>query len=273
MDAKLLSESQFLEPAGYGELASATGVFSTLLLFQMAQTATELRNRIVKNLIARGATTLESICVLWNAGHFSDCWALHRTLLDRVFHLQALATTGDFVAFDDWCFKHEYEAGLRLLSDDFVSDDIKRETFNPTREQKTRYASICKAGVTWRRPKAKDVARSAELSFLYTYGYDYGSKHVHPMSRDGEEEFFRRTGFSAEVPDHRAVLHNSILGQKILLQLGLNASSVRWHNLFFDFCDGIRAALLGDDKTWRRLFLSIGTAGPEFKWWRAETGA
>src|SRR3990172_3994391 len=67
------------------------------------------------------------------------------------------------------------------------------------------------------------------MSFLYSYGYDYSSRFVHPMAGDGQDCIAQVIGqqraFSGE---QIAVLHNSILVQTMLTQEGLNQSRLHW---------------------------------------------
>ena len=82
-----------------------------------------------------------------------------------------------------------------------------------------------------------------DLSLIYRYGYDFDSTNVRPMANDGQEDFFRVTSTKPPLafPDHRAVMNNSLLIGCMIVQEGLNQSSLRWRNVAYDFLDHLIA--------------------------------
>ena len=258
----------YLPESEYGELIETLRVFTTLLLFEFARSPTGVRDTIIRNFIARGATTLDSISRLWPEHRYGDCWALHRTLVDRLFHLHALAERDEFELFDDWSFVKQFEARNRALSDEEFGPRLNRPAADPTEKQRSRYKSLKAKNPLWSRPKPEDAARSLDLAFLYTFAYDFASTHVHPMANDGEQEFLAMTGLDPgeALLDNRVVLHNSVLVHTVLLQHALNSSTFRWRSLIYDFVDAARRALTGDLQTYRLVFVKIGHAGPEVIW-------
>ncbi len=172
----------------------------------------------------------------------SDCWILHRSLLDRLFHLRALNDNDQFDLFDDWSFKMQCEAANRLRSDPEFKGQIKELVDDLTTEQKMRYQRLVKNSPNWRRPKAEDVARAMDLSFLYKYGFDFASQHVHPMANDGQQDFFNITHLEPKpnFPKPIMVLSNSILAASLIAQEALNASTLSWRRVVYDAVDGIR---------------------------------
>lgn len=116
---------------------------------------------------------------------------------------------------------------------------------------------------TWCRPKAEDVAKSMGLGFLYRFGYDLASTHVHPMAQDGEIDFARLTFLANHQSPDATVVRNSILVQSMLIQEALNASSVQWSKIIYDFIDQLRK-FLNDGKNLEFLvtFYKIGKAWP-----------
>ncbi|HEX8684547.1 MAG TPA: hypothetical protein VF707_19675, partial [Ardenticatenaceae bacterium] len=101
--------------------------------------------------------------------------------------------------------------------------------------------------------------------FLYKFGYDYASTHVHPMANDGEEDFLRVTGLAGDPDiDQRVLLHNSILIQLLLIQQGLNASELQWRALVYDFLDhGVEFLESGSKRYGLTVFKIVGQ-GPIF---------
>ena len=258
----------YLPEPEYYELIETLRIFTTLLLFEFARSPTAVRDTIIRNFIARAATTLGSIGRLWPEHSYGDCWTLFRTLVDRLFHLHALAELNEFELFDNWSFVKQFEARNRALSDKEFGPRLNRSIAEPTEKQNSRYRSLKARKLVWSRPKPEDAARSLNLPFLYSFAYDFASTHVHPMANDGEQEFLTMTGLApAEAPlDNRVILHNSILVHTVLLQHALNSSTFRWRKLIYDFVDAARLALSGDLRTYRIIFVKIGNAGQDVEW-------
>lgn len=219
-----------------------------MLLFEFARHSETgaTRDLIVRNFIARADTMVRGILRLWEIKDYGDCWIIHRALLDRLFHLRALNDNDQFDLFDDWSFKMQYEAANRLRSDPDVKGQLKGLVDDLTTEQKARYQQLVKAPPDWRRPKAEDVARAMDLMFLYRYGYDFASQHVHPMANDGREDFFNITRLEPRpnFPESGMVLSNSILAASLVVQEALNASTLSWRRVVYDAVDGVRNFLL-----------------------------
>jgi hypothetical protein len=239
---------QYLSVVQYGQAADALHVLSGVLLFEFARhNGTEVtRDQIVKNFIARADTMVRGIFRLWEIKDYGDCWIIHRALLDRLFHLHALNANDQFELFDDWSFKMQYEAAGRLRSDPALKDQLEGLVDELTTERKARYQRLVKNRPDWRRPKAEDAAKAMGLTFLYRYGYDYASRHVHPMANDGQEDFFNisRLEPRPNFPEWGIVLSNSILVASMILQEALNASTLSWRTDVYDAVDGVRKFLL-----------------------------
>jgi hypothetical protein len=167
----------------YAQAADALHVLSCMLLFEFARhSATEVtRDQSVRSFIARAYTMVRGIFRLWEIKDYGDCWIVHRALLDRLFHLHALNDNDQFDLFDDWSFKMQYEAANRVRSDPALAGQLKGLVDDLTTERKVRYQRLVKNQPSWRRPKAEDAAKAMDLTFLYRYGYDYASRHVHPI--------------------------------------------------------------------------------------------
>lgn len=238
-----------------------------MTLFCFAEHNGVLRNRIASNFVARGMSCLDSILLVWRGGCEQDAWILHRTLVDRLFHLHALAENDNFQNFEDYSFKKKYEARHRLLSD---SDQLMREKLPASLKElqssdRDRYREIKKSGLEWHRPKAKDVAKEMDLHFLYTLGYDYASTHVHPMADDGEGDFQRLISPTQSISlKDTTVLRNSLVAQVVLTQQAFNVSHLRWRQIAFDFLDGIQSFLYDRSAEYKITFVKMANAWPEF---------
>ncbi len=240
----MIHPDEYLSAEQYNEAAEALHVLSGMLLFEFARQneTTATRDLIVRNFIARADTMVRGILRLWEIKDYGDCWILHRSLLDRLFHLRALNDNDQFDLFDDWSFKMQCEAANRLRSDPEFKGQIKELVDDLTTEQKMRYQRLVKNSPNWRRPKAEDVARAMDLSFLYKYGFDFASQHVHPMANDGQQDFFNITHLEPKpnFPKPIMVLSNSILAASLIAQEALNASTLSWRRVVYDAVDGIR---------------------------------
>jgi len=148
--------------------------------------------------------------------------------------------------FDDWSFKMQYEAAGRLRSDPALKGQLKGLVDELTTERKERYQRLVENPPDWRRPKAEDAAKAMGLTFLYRYGYDYASRHVHLMANDGQEDFFNisRLEPKPNFPEWRIVLSNSILVASMIVQEALNASTLSWRSVVYDAVEGVRNFLL-----------------------------
>ena len=69
--------------------------------------------------------------------------------------------------------------------------------------------------------------------------------HVHPMANDGYQDFYAITKLSPApvFPEQRSILSNTILVLTVLIQEGLNASSLSWRRILYDFIDEVRESL------------------------------
>ena len=63
------------------------------LLFEFARHGSGVRDQIAHNFIARSHLMISGIFRLLGFKAYGDCWILHRSLLDRLFHLDVLKTT------------------------------------------------------------------------------------------------------------------------------------------------------------------------------------
>jgi len=140
----------------------------------------------------------------------------------------------------------QYEQRHRVRSDPDFKHTLNPEMFRDTPTEKERYRELKKRPPVWKRPRAEAVAKAMDLEFLYKYGYDYGSLHVHPMANDGDEDFRRLTGLDQGERefDQSVVLNNSCLTLSLLIQEGLNTGTLEWRAVVYDFLNHF-IALLG----------------------------
>jgi hypothetical protein len=98
-----------IEPEAFGQAIETFSVYCGVVLLSFAQHGQGLRDTIARNFIARGMNCTKNIFAVWKAGSEQDAWILHRTLLDRLFHLHYLGETDTFSDFDDFSFRAVYD--------------------------------------------------------------------------------------------------------------------------------------------------------------------
>lgn len=253
--------NDYLPVESYKEASDISNIVTKVLLLEFAREEPNLRNTIIHNFIARADMITQAVFQLWELQDYQDCWVLNRCLLDRLFHLRHLQQNDEFEVFEKWSFLEQYNAINRVRSDPEFRGSLKSKFFNPTTEQKERARGLAKNPPVWQRPKAEDAAKGLDMRFLYCYGYDFASTLVHPMANDGQQDFYTITKLkpSPNFPDHRVVLSNTLLITKTLIQEGLNASTLSWHALVYDFLDDFRHFLDDGSKEYAISFRKIGT--------------
>lgn len=254
------------EPEMLRQAIETFHIFTGVVLLSFAKHGKDLRDKIARNFVARGMSCTESIFAVWMAGSEQDAWILHRSLLDRLLHLRHLAETDGFTDFEEYSFRSLYKARHQLLSDPDMKAKVPARLKEIQQRDQSRYNAAGAKEGRWRRPKPKDVATRMGLGFLYQFGYDYASTHVHPMSDDGEGDFQAMTASPRVValPD-TTVVRNSILVQSMLVQEALNVSNMRWRAVVFDFLEQVRIFTGTDDPQFHFTFYKIGKAWPDFE--------
>lgn len=248
----------------YRDGADSLFAVSGMILFSLAKHAVDTKDLIIRNFIARSAIMLKGIFNLWEISDYQDAWIIHRALVDRLFHLHDLGAKGEFCEFDDWSFFEQYKAQNKLKSDPEFKEQAAGWVYELTEDQRSRIKSLSENPPKWRRPKAEDVAKSMDLNFLYKYGYDFASTHVHPMANDGHQDFYTLTKLepTPRFPDQISVLSNSILASSLILQEALNLSSFRWHRVLWDYLEQIGLFLEEGAIAYRESFLKLGYMFP-----------
>lgn len=247
-------------PAEEYKLASeALTVVCEMVLFVFANHDCDTKNTIIRNFIARASTSLKGVFLLWDINDHQDAWIIYRSLLDRLFHLKHIANNNEFQQYDDWSFYEQYKAQNRVKSDQLFKQQTVGSNYKLTQNKRERISSLSKNPPSWKRPKAEAVAKSMEMDFLYHYGYDYASTHVHPMANDGEEDFFTITKIKPlePFPSHISLLSNTILAVTLILQEALNYSSFSWRKILWDFIDQIREMLEFGNNNYAQTLIKI----------------
>ena len=252
-------ENKYLSFNEYLDGAKTLNNVSGMILFSFARHTLDTKDLIIRNFIARSSMMLNGIFKLWEISDYQDAWIIHRAFLDRLFHLYDLGAKDQFCEFDDWSFFEQYKANNKVKSDPEFKRQATGWVFELTKDQKSRTKSLSKNPPKWRRPKAEDVAKSMDLSFLYKYGYDFASTHVHPMANDGEQDFYTLTKLepTPRFPDQISVLSNSILVSSLILQEALKLSSFRWRGVLWNYLEHIRLFLEDGAIAYTESFLKV----------------
>lgn len=272
MDTTSITPFHVLDEDDQLFIAETLHVASSMLLLSFARYDCPQRDVIIRNFVARSAMTLKGILALWGISDFQGAWMLHRCLLDRMFHLHSIGENNEFAEFDDWSFYQQYNAQNRVKSDPEFKNQAVGWEYNLSEAQKMRAAELSKNKPSWRRPRAEAVAKQMDMEFLYRYGYDYASTHIHPMANDGQEDFFTITNLppNQKFPSNIKVLHNSSLATTMIFQDAINFSSFKWKKITWTYLEDVRRALdIGDSSfvnSFKRLeeaFLDEGLCIPD----------
>lgn len=250
----------YLPVETYRDGLSAFHAIAGLILFEFARENANARDIIIRNFIARSDMMTRSVFALWDLHAYQDCWIIHRCLIDRLFHLWQLQQSDEFEVFEAWSFLEQFKAINRVRSDPEFSGALNSTFFEITPEQKARANTLQKNPPNWRRPKAEDAAKGLDMGFLYRFGYDFASSHIHPMANDGQQDFYTITKLEPvpDFPEHRVVLSNSLLIATMLIQQGLNSSTLSWRSLVYDFFDDLRRMLGTGSEDYKMSFLKLG---------------
>lgn len=244
----------------YNDIKDALVSICGLLLFEFAkEPSLDIKNTILRNFLAKTSMSLKGVFSLWEINNYQDCWAIYRAQMDRFFHLEHIAKYDEFQLFDDWSIYKQFQAHNLAKSDKRFPLEQTSQVyfFNDSFAEKVK--NIQKIKPKWSRPKAESVAKDIGLDFLYKFGYDLASMHVHPMSNDGQQDFYTITGFEPidEFPSQIAVIHNSILTTTMITQNVFNYSSFKWRTILWDFIEHIRNAIDTGDKEYMLSYIKI----------------
>jgi len=236
-----------------------------MVLFSFAEYECSNKDLIIRNFIAKSSMSLKGIFSLWEIESYYDCWILYRALLDRYLHLSHIGENNEFEQFDDWSFFKQMVSHNHVRSDARFKSELDNPVYNISKEQKERLRALSKNKPKWKRPKAEQVAKDLDMDFIYKFGYDMASMHVHPMANDGQQDFYTITKLKSDIdfPSRITVLNNSILVVTMLLQDSMYLTNFRWRPVVLDFINDIRKFLSQGDLTYRHTFKKIAELFPE----------
>lgn len=260
----------FQQASDYKDAYWDSAYFYFLALRKFVLTAPDTpKNRIVENFVAAAITRMGSIFLLWEEGNYTDCWILHRALLDRYMHLRRLVREDEFGEFERWSTQRQFKDAESLLTDpDFFSESSpeKLKDFQELlKEGRSRMNREPKSN--WKRPKAQDELTNDELRAELRAAYNFGSMKVHPMHNDGEADFARlflseKADETKEIP----VLHGSFVIFHLIIVEWLGASNVSWKRFVMLFGAEVRDFLASGSKEYKDILKFALELDPDVDW-------
>lgn len=231
-----------------------------MLVFTLANIENTAKNMILRNFAAKSLSQLQSIRVLNQSGQTFDCYIIYRSMLDRLAHLYYLERTNSFAQFEQWSLMEQIKANNDALSDITMKDRLDKSLFVASEAEKKRCKSLRESGVTWKRPDVKSEFKSMDLYFLYKFGYDHASTHVHPMADDGMAEY---NIMANNIPERvysnlkylsDIVIKNAALVSSLTIRECLNLSNFHWIALAYDFLEAFNKAFVDEENEFEDKF-------------------
>ncbi|MEW8372642.1 MAG: DUF5677 domain-containing protein [Candidatus Thiodiazotropha sp.] len=254
-----MAQKTYQEIETYRQAADSLYAVCGMVLFCFAKNECDTKNIIIRNFISRSALSLKGVFALWDISDYHNAWIVYRGIMDRLFHLHSIGSNNEFQEFDDWSLFEQYKSQNRVKSDKEFKHEAVGWVYELSKEQKKRIKILEKNKPNWKRPKAENTAKDMGMEFLYKYGYDFASTHVHPMSNDGHQDFFTITKLqpAPRFPSQVTVIHNTLLASTMILQDALNHSSFRWRRLLWDYIDQIRLLLDSGNTDYHESFVKL----------------
>ena len=235
------------EVENYDFAATKLYTFIALLSSELLKESLSKPQKLHVNFMAKSVTLLKGIHTLWHSECFDECYVLQRCLSDRLFHLKDLVDKECYQEFEDFSFYKTYQSRQKLRSNSDFPE--YRKLVNISAADNRKFQEISKNKVTYKRPKAEEIAKKLlDMPFLYDLGYDLTSGAVHPMFNDGEKELnlMLDPEYHLRMPDHRDILHNSLLYAHVIINTAMGAIGYQWRKPVIEFTDDLQAFLAGD---------------------------
>lgn len=220
--------------------AAVTKVASLILGELSRRSGDSIEVRIIANVVARSIRTAHSIILLCDSGDVQSAWVLHRTLVERLFHLAHLSSTNTYTEFERWSFFEQAKRQKKSLSDPLFRDRVRGPEYQLTESQEKRFAQMLKQPPKWKRAQPEDMAKHMGIKFIYDYAYDFASMQIHPMANDGEIDLIAPHADETYLQTKGLVIDNSLLALTLLLQEAMNARPLNWCRAAYAAVDAVR---------------------------------
>jgi hypothetical protein len=241
------------------ELLKTYEIGCAMLIFTFNSIVQTPKNFILCNFAAKSLSQLLSVRVLNQCSQVFDCYIIYRSMLDRLSHLFYLGRTNSFAQFEQWSFMEQIKANNNALSDVNMKGRLDKSMFIASEANKKRYKSLQESGVTWKRPKAEIEFKNRGLYFLYNFGYDHASSHVHPMANDGMVEHDIMLNANDRISSQldyqsKIVIQNAALISSLTFQECLDLSNFKWMALVYDFLENFNKAFADEPNEFQDKF-------------------
>jgi hypothetical protein len=211
----------------YSEIVNKVEIVTKWLLFQLAEKVKSHKEIYLRNTLAKSLSSLKSINLLYQIDEVNNGWTLFRAQIDRLVYLYSFADEENFKKFDDWSYLKIFEYRSNIKSYNLSEIKKPKLVINHNIEEIKRYKRIKELKISWTKPDPKKILKEKGLDFIYKFGYDYASGHIHPLVSDGELEFYYYTGlepypykgFDFEILIKNSIILNTIIQQEVFNQL------------------------------------------------------
>ncbi len=230
----------------YSDLKTQIVDFITIILRELRTEVRDKKDILFMYSLARGVAQIESIFHLYRLNHYSDCFILYRTQVERLLTLYYLIDTNSIQEFDDWSFIQNFEARNKAKSDIEQKEHLNKQLWNESKERICLYQKLKKQGINWKRPTSKEfeeIAVRHNALWLYKYGYKHSSGYVHPLASDGEEEFGLVTGIKPSGGidlDYLPIISNATVVLIFIVDFALNEMNFEWIGYVFKFIESLK---------------------------------
>lgn len=223
-------------------------VIDKWLLLKLAVDAESKKDIYLRNSIAKSITLLKSINREYLSESYNEGWILFRALVDRLIYIYHLKENDKFDEFEEWTFIKKFEYTSKVRADEKFSRVLRDKNFNITRQNANRYRELKHKDINWTKPNAFKTLKTKGLDFLYKFGYDFSSGQTHPLSSDGEYEFYCLTKLEPNPYkdcDNEILIKNSILIKTLIQQEIYNYLPFDFRGIMYSFLDQIRNHING----------------------------
>jgi hypothetical protein len=228
----------------YSDLITLIRRLVKIILIELRTEVSEQKDIMLLYALAKASTQIESILQLWKLKHYSDCWILYRTQVERLLTYHYLIDSNTIKEFDEWSFIQNYETRNKAKSDIKQNPFLIKAFWIENRKRVERYQRLKSENVIWKRPNSDDlekVARKHNMLDLFWYGYKNASSFVHPLSTEGADEFALVTGLnprSNDDFDSTPIIYNSLVVLIQIVRLALNETNFEWNEYVFKVIEG-----------------------------------
>lgn len=210
------------------------------LLVKFAEKVQNKQEIYSRNILAKSLSLIEAIYKLYTQKLYNEGWTLFRTLIDRYVYLIYLYEKDLFDEFEKWSFIRAYEYNSSIRSDEKYKLLLNDPLFKIDKKQTKRYYSLKTEENNWSKPDPESILKANGLDFLYKYGYDYSSGHIHPVFGDGELEFYKYTGLEPNPFTHlnqQILVRNTIIVNSLIQREVFNRLRFKFRKIVYQYLD------------------------------------